>query len=31
MAALVKANPGLNPDTLLDGWPTDLWGRWSCR
>lgn len=26
MAALVDADPGLDPDALLDGWPTDLWG-----
>jgi DNA-3-methyladenine glycosylase II len=26
MAALVKAEPGLDPDVLLDGLPTDLWG-----
>ena len=26
MAALVTANPGLNPDELLDGFPSDLWG-----
>lgn len=26
MAALVEADPALNPDVLFDGWPTDLWG-----
>jgi len=26
MAALVEADPGLDPDALLDGWPSDLWG-----
>jgi DNA-3-methyladenine glycosylase II len=26
MAALVDADPGLNPDVLFDGWPSDLWG-----
>jgi DNA-3-methyladenine glycosylase II len=26
MAALVEADPGLDPDRLFDGWPTDLWG-----
>ena len=26
MAALVDADPGLNPDPLFDGWPSDLWG-----
>jgi DNA-3-methyladenine glycosylase II len=26
MAALVEADPGLNPDVLFDGWPSDLWG-----
>ena len=26
MAALVEANPGLDPDHLLEGWPRDLWG-----
>jgi DNA-3-methyladenine glycosylase II len=26
MAALVDADPGLDPDRLLDGWPSDLWG-----
>jgi DNA-3-methyladenine glycosylase II len=26
MAALVEADPGLNPDLLFDGWPSDLWG-----
>jgi DNA-3-methyladenine glycosylase II len=25
MAALVEADPGLDPDTLFDGWPSDLW------
>jgi 3-methyladenine DNA glycosylase/8-oxoguanine DNA glycosylase len=26
MAALVEADPDLDPDRLFDGWPTDLWG-----
>jgi DNA-3-methyladenine glycosylase II len=26
MAALVDADPGLDPDRLLDSWPSDLWG-----
>ena len=26
MAALVDADPGLDPDALFDGWPNDLWG-----
>jgi 3-methyladenine DNA glycosylase/8-oxoguanine DNA glycosylase len=26
MAALVDADPALDPDRLFDGWPTDLWG-----
>jgi DNA-3-methyladenine glycosylase II len=26
MAALVEAEPGLDPDRLLDGLPSDLWG-----
>ncbi|MDX6570224.1 MAG: DNA-3-methyladenine glycosylase [Gaiellales bacterium] len=26
MAALVEAEPGLDPDGLLDGMPSDLWG-----
>jgi DNA-3-methyladenine glycosylase II len=26
IAALVEADPGLNPDLLFDGWPSDLWG-----
>jgi DNA-3-methyladenine glycosylase II len=26
MAALVEAEPGLDPDALLDGLPSDLWG-----
>lgn len=26
MAALVEADPGLEPDRLLDGLPRDLWG-----
>jgi DNA-3-methyladenine glycosylase II len=26
MAALVDADPGLDPDALFDGWPSDLWG-----
>jgi len=25
MAALVEADPGLDPDHLLEGWPRDLW------
>ena len=25
MASLVDADPTLDPDTVLDGWPTDLW------
>jgi DNA-3-methyladenine glycosylase II len=25
MAELVDADPGLDPDTVLEGWPTDLW------
>jgi hypothetical protein len=31
MAALVKAEPGLDPDGLLAGLPRDLWVDWSCR
>jgi len=26
MAALVEANPALDPDHLLEGWPRDPWG-----
>jgi DNA-3-methyladenine glycosylase II len=26
MAALVDADPGLDPDAVFDGWPSDLWG-----
>ena len=26
MAELVDAQPGLDPDRLFDGWPSDLWG-----
>jgi DNA-3-methyladenine glycosylase II len=26
MAKLVDAQPGLDPDRLFDGWPSDLWG-----
>ena len=26
MAALIKADPGLDPDRLFDGLPSDLWG-----
>lgn len=26
MAELVDADPTLDPDAVLDGWPTDLWG-----
>ena len=26
MAALVEADPGLDPDHLLEAWPRDLWG-----
>jgi DNA-3-methyladenine glycosylase II len=26
MAALVEADPGLDPHALFDGWPSDLWG-----
>jgi DNA-3-methyladenine glycosylase II len=26
MAELIEADPGLDPDALFDGWPTDLWG-----
>ena len=26
MAALMEADPELDPDALLDGLPTDLWG-----
>ena len=26
MAELVNANPGLDPDRLFDGLPSDLWG-----
>jgi DNA-3-methyladenine glycosylase II len=26
MAALMDADPALDPDTLFDGWPSDLWG-----
>ena len=26
MASLVGADPTLDPDTVLDRWPTDLWG-----
>ena len=29
MAELVNAEPGLDPDRLFDGLPSDLWGR-SC-
>jgi hypothetical protein len=25
MASLVDADPKLDPDAVLDGWPTDLW------
>jgi 3-methyladenine DNA glycosylase/8-oxoguanine DNA glycosylase len=25
MAELVDADPTLDPDTVLEGWPTDLW------
>jgi hypothetical protein len=25
MAELVDADPTLDPDAVLDGWPTDLW------
>ena len=25
MASLVEADPTLDPDTVLEGWPTDLW------
>jgi DNA-3-methyladenine glycosylase II len=25
MASLVDADPTLDPNTVLDGWPTDLW------
>jgi DNA-3-methyladenine glycosylase II len=25
MASLIDADPTLDPDTVLDGWPTDLW------
>jgi hypothetical protein len=31
MAALVDADPGLDPDVLFDGWPSDLWVRSCCR
>jgi hypothetical protein len=26
MAELIDTDPGLNPDALFDGWPSDLWG-----
>jgi DNA-3-methyladenine glycosylase II len=26
MAELIDAEPGLDPDELFDGWPSDLWG-----
>jgi len=26
MADLIDADPGLDPDVLFDGWPSDLWG-----
>ncbi len=26
MAELMDADPGLDPDALFDGWPSDLWG-----
>jgi DNA-3-methyladenine glycosylase II len=26
IAELVDADPGLDPDALFDGWPSDLWG-----
>jgi DNA-3-methyladenine glycosylase II len=26
MAELIDADPGLDPDALFDGWPSDLWG-----
>jgi DNA-3-methyladenine glycosylase II len=26
MAGLVETDPGLDPDRMFDGWPTDLWG-----
>jgi DNA-3-methyladenine glycosylase II len=26
MAELIDADPGLHPDALFDGWPSDLWG-----
>jgi len=26
MAALIDGDPGLDPDALFDGWPSDLWG-----
>jgi DNA-3-methyladenine glycosylase II len=26
MAELIEADPGLDPDALFDGWPSDLWG-----
>jgi DNA-3-methyladenine glycosylase II len=26
MKALVDADPGLDPDAMFDGWPSDLWG-----
>jgi DNA-3-methyladenine glycosylase II len=26
MAELIEADPGLDPDAIFDGWPSDLWG-----
>jgi DNA-3-methyladenine glycosylase II len=26
MAELIDADPGLDPDALFDGWPSDVWG-----
>src|SRR5207244_10795319 len=26
MAELIDTDPGLDPDALFDGWPSDLWG-----
>lgn len=26
MAELIDADPGLDPDAVFDGWPSDLWG-----
>ena len=26
MAELINADPGLDPDRVFDGWPSDLWG-----